>query len=117
MGTKITWVVVVAVVALLLLYGGNRRVATTVSLRNESNATLTDVRIALADTEIWTGRMAPDEEKSARGRPAGDGAVRISFQAQGRSFRGTFGRVAAHVGDDYDFVVTPDFEIRPTPPP
>jgi hypothetical protein len=115
---KITWVVVFAAIALLAAFGSDRREATVVSLRNESDATLADVRIALAGKEIWNGTMAPGEKRYARGRPNNEGKVRISFEtANGQHVRTDFGRTSAEVGDEYDFVVTSDLEIRAVPPP
>ncbi len=114
---KITWFVVFAAIALLAAFGGDRREATVVSLRNESDARLADVRIALAGREIWSGTMAPGEKQYARGRPDAEGKVRISFETPGQNVRTDFGRASADVGDEYDFVVTEDFEIRAVPPP
>lgn len=120
MRAKDLWIVVLAAVALLVAYGGDRRSATRVSVRNESDATLTDVRIALAGKEILNGKIEPGEKRYARGRPDRDGPVRISFRTpNGGPLSADFGRAAAdaNAGDEYDFVVTEDFEIRPAPPP
>lgn len=118
MRTKVLWVAVFAVIALLAAFAADRRQATTVSVRNESDATLTEVKIALAGKEIWNGWIEPGEKQYARGRPDRDGVVRISFRARNIGpLSADFGRAAASAGDEYDFVVTEDLEIRAAPPP
>jgi hypothetical protein len=118
MNARIMWVVVIAAIALLVVFGADRRRTTTVSLRNEADVTLTDVKIALAGKEIWNGKIEPGEKQYARGRPDRDGAVRISFRAGNAGpLSADFGRAAASAGDEYDFLVTSDFEIRAVPPP
>jgi hypothetical protein len=118
MKSRILWILVFACIALLVAFGRDRQEATVVSLRNESDATLADVRIGLAGREIWNGTLAPGEKRYARGRPNTDGKVRISFETtKGRNVRTDFGRTSADVGDEYDFVVTSNLEIRAVPPP
>ncbi len=118
MRTKILWVAVFAAIALLVAFGADRRSTTTVSLRNEGDVTLTDVTISLAGKEIWNGQIDPGEKQYARGRPDRDGTVRISFRAGNVGpLSADFGRAAVSAGDEYDFVVTSDFEIRAAPPP
>ncbi len=118
MKVRIIWVMVFAAVALLVVFGADRRQTTTVSLRNEADVTLADVKIALAGKEIWNGQIEPGEKQYARGRPDRDGAVRISFRARNAGpLSADFGRAATSAGDEYDFVVTEDLEIRAAPPP
>ncbi len=118
MKVRIIWVMVFAAVALLVVFGADRRQTTTVSLRNEADVTLADVKIALAGKEIWNGQIEPGERQYARGRPDRDGAVRISFRARNAGpLSADFGRAATSAGDEYDFVVTEDLEIRAAPPP
>jgi hypothetical protein len=111
-----TWIVSTGVASLLI--AGSLAwyfLSVAVTLYNSASATLENVRISIGSTEYWTGTLGVDEKHSIRHLPQGEGAVTISFDANGRTFRQQFGYVTLGLRGDFTIFVMPSFEMRAMP--
>ena len=86
-----------------------------VTVYNAAATRVENVRVSLADEEIWSGALGMGEKHTVRDFPDGEGAVEVSFAANGRTYRQQFGYVTPWLAGDYYIVVLPTFEMRAVP--
>lgn len=83
-----------------------------VTVYNQAQVPLTQVKIELAGTVVWEGNLLPGKKSTGRGRAKKDGVAAIGFIADGRRVYREFGYVTPGQRSNHIFVVLPDFNVQ-----
>lgn len=84
----------------------------SVRIHNRSEQAIGSVRVKLGDVLLFTGSLAPHQDRIFYGQAMRGPSLRVSFQADGRAVDGNYGYVMGGLGDAFVVDIISSSDVR-----